>query len=55
MAMFLVYVFRKGSFGLRTLVLLCFAGLCLFAFLSTLNNLRSVTERPVPAHVSHPR
>ena len=51
MPIFLYPLFLKGPVWLRTLVLLCFAGLLLAVVLNTANNTRNALERPVPAYV----
>lgn len=55
MPILLLYIFAKGPAWLRLLTWTCFAGIFLFACLSTLNTFRIATERPVPAHVHHYR
>ena len=55
MPILLLAVFLKGPVWLRSLVMLGFAGIVLFACVSTANTFRNATERPVPAHVPHAR
>ena len=55
MPIFLLAIFLKGPVWLRGLVMLGFAGILLFACVSTARTFRTATERTPTAHVPHTR